>query len=110
MVAPVRPPVESFFANAPFKSPLLSPNGKLLAIVVGSPGKRNGLAVIDLADNHVYSTVLFPDTDTALHVLCGVSFRAPAGYATFLAFYNRGIAGVRNNENAELALSYTIPF
>lgn len=54
--------------------------------------------------------VLFPDNDAALHVLCGVSVRAPAGYATFLAFYNRGIAGVRNNENAEAALSYTIPF
>lgn len=53
---------------------------------------------------------LFPDTDTALHVLCGASVRAPGGYTSLLAFYNRGIAGVRNNENAELALSYTIPF
>jgi tetratricopeptide (TPR) repeat protein len=53
---------------------------------------------------------LFPDTDTALHVLCGVSVRAPGGYTSLLAFYNRGIAGVRNNENAEVALSHTIPF
>lgn len=53
---------------------------------------------------------LFPDTDTALHVLCGVSVRAPGGYTSLLAFYNRGIAGVKNNENAEVALSYTIPF
>jgi hypothetical protein len=54
--------------------------------------------------------VLFPDTDTAFHVLCGVSMNAPGGYSSLLAFYNRGIAGVRNNENAEVALSYTIPF
>ena len=54
--------------------------------------------------------VLFPDNDTAFHVLCGVSVRAPGGYASLLAFYNRGIAGVKNNENAEGALSYTIPF
>ena len=53
---------------------------------------------------------LLPDTDTALHLLCGASFRAPGGFTTLLAFYNRGIAGVRNNENAELALSYTLPF
>lgn len=50
---------------------------------------------------------LMPDTDTALHVLCGASVRAPGGYTTLLAFYNRGVAGVRNSENAELALSYT---
>ncbi|MDF2692704.1 MAG: Extracellular Matrix protein PelB, partial [Labilithrix sp.] len=53
---------------------------------------------------------LLPDTDTALHLLCGASFRIPGGYTTLLAFYNRGVAGVRNNENAELALSYTLPF
>ncbi len=47
--------------------------------------------------------------DTALHLLCGVSVRAPGGYASLIAFYNRGIAGVRNNENAEAALSWTIP-
>jgi hypothetical protein len=54
--------------------------------------------------------VLLPDTDTAVHVLCGASVRAPGGMASFLAFYNRGIAGVRNNESAQLALSYTIVF
>ncbi len=53
---------------------------------------------------------LMPDTDTALHVLCGASVRAPGGYTTLLAFYNRGVAGIRNNENAELALSYTALF
>ncbi|MBX3219291.1 MAG: tetratricopeptide repeat protein [Labilithrix sp.] len=53
---------------------------------------------------------LLPDTDVALHVLCGASVRAPGGYTTLLVFYNRGVAGVRNNENAELALSYTLPF
>jgi tetratricopeptide (TPR) repeat protein len=53
---------------------------------------------------------LLPDTDTALHFLCGASVRAPGGYTTLLAFYNRGLAGVKNNENAELALSYTVSF
>lgn len=53
---------------------------------------------------------LLPDTDVALHVLCGASVRVPGGYTTLLAFYNRGVAGVKNNENAELALSYTLPF
>jgi hypothetical protein len=52
---------------------------------------------------------LFP-ADTALHVLCGASVRAPGGFATAIAFYNRGIAGVRNSENAEVGLSYTVPF
>lgn len=53
---------------------------------------------------------LFPNTDTALHVLCGASIRAPGGYTSLLAFYNRGLAGVKNNENAEVALSYTVLF
>ncbi|MBX3192146.1 MAG: tetratricopeptide repeat protein [Labilithrix sp.] len=48
--------------------------------------------------------------DSAVHVLCGVSVRAWRGYSSAVVFYNRGIAGVRNAENAAIALSYTMPF
>jgi dipeptidyl aminopeptidase/acylaminoacyl peptidase len=61
--APVRPPIAHFFDNPAFHSPLLSPDGKLLAVIIGSPGKRDGLAVIDLATNQVFSTARFPDAD-----------------------------------------------
>ena len=61
--APGRPPIEHFFENPPFRSPLLSPDGKLLAVIIGSPGKRDGLAVIDLDTNKVFSTARFPDAD-----------------------------------------------
>lgn len=61
-----RPPVSAFFDNAPFRSPLLSPNGKLLAVIVGAPGKRDALAVIDLADNRVYPTAIFADVDVGM--------------------------------------------
>ncbi|SHH52967.1 S9 family peptidase [Massilia sp. CF038] len=58
-----RPPVAAFFDNTPFSAPLLSPDGKMLAVVVGVPGKREGLAVIDLADNKIYPTASFADVD-----------------------------------------------
>ena len=61
--APARPPLAAFFDNTPFSGPLLSPDGKLLAVIVGAPGKREGLAVIDLADNKLYSTAVFADVD-----------------------------------------------
>ncbi len=61
--APALPALESFFGNQPFSNPVLSPNGKLLAIIVGLPGKRDALAVIDLADNHVYASAHFDETD-----------------------------------------------
>ncbi len=54
--------------------------------------------------------ILFPDADPALHVQCGASIRAPGGYASVYGFYNRGIAGVENNENAEATLAYTMAF
>ncbi|AKU93731.1 Extracellular Matrix protein PelB [Labilithrix luteola] len=54
--------------------------------------------------------ILLPDADPAVHVLCSASVRAPFGVASFLAFYNRGIAGIPNNDSAELALSYAFPF
>lgn len=61
--APVRPPLSAFFDNTPFSAPQLSPDGKLLAVIVGAQGKRDGLAVIDLADNKIYSTAVFGDVD-----------------------------------------------
>lgn len=61
-------------------------------------------------DCEVAAGVLFPDTDAAVHLKCGASARMPAGYASVVAFYNRGVAGVTNNENAELSLSYAIAF
>lgn len=61
-------------------------------------------------DCEVAAGLLLPDTDTAVHVKCGASARMPAGFASLVAFYNRGIAGVTNNENAEVSLSYAIAF
>ncbi|MDO8439315.1 MAG: prolyl oligopeptidase family serine peptidase [Telluria sp.] len=58
-----RPPAAAFFDNAPFSHPQLSPNGKLLAVIVGAADKRDGLAVIDLADNKVHSVARFADVD-----------------------------------------------
>ncbi|HEY0060870.1 MAG TPA: alpha/beta fold hydrolase [Telluria sp.] len=60
---PARPPLAAFFDNTPFSAPQLSPDGKMLAVVVGVPGKREGLAVIDLADNKIYPTASFADVD-----------------------------------------------
>ena len=57
------PPAESFFGHAQFGSATLSPNGRLLAVVLGAQGKRDSLAVIDLADNKIYPTAGFEDAD-----------------------------------------------
>lgn len=61
-VAPL-PPAESFFGNAQYGSAVLSPDGKLLAVVVGSPGKRDSLAVIELANNKIHPTASFDNAD-----------------------------------------------
>ena len=58
-----RPAVEDFFAAPRFDRPVLSPDGKMLAMVTGAPGKRDALAVIDLATNKIYTTVHFIDAD-----------------------------------------------
>lgn len=50
--APARaayPPVEAFFANKAFGEAILSPDGRRLAVRVGASGRRDFLAVIDLA-------------------------------------------------------------
>ena len=56
-------PLEAFFGRAPISHPALSPNGKLLAVIVAGPSKRDELAVIDLADSHVYRTAHFDNLD-----------------------------------------------
>jgi dipeptidyl aminopeptidase/acylaminoacyl peptidase len=58
-----RPPIESFFGNAPFSKPVLSPNGKLLALTVGAPGKRDSLAVLDLSTMRIHPAAALPDAD-----------------------------------------------
>ncbi len=60
---PARPPAASFFDSAPFSSPRLSPNGKLLAVIVGVEGKKDGLAVVDLTTNKMHMTARFADVD-----------------------------------------------
>lgn len=58
-----RPRIESFFGHQPFSNPVLSPDGKLLAVIVGMAGKRDSLAVIELATDRVYPTAHFVDAD-----------------------------------------------
>ncbi len=60
---PTRPPLEGFFGHQPFSNPVLSPDGKLLAVIVGVAGKRDSLAVIELATDRVYPTAHFFDAD-----------------------------------------------
>lgn len=55
--------------------------------------------------------ILFPDRDFAVHGKCSVSFLvARDGYVSAIGFYNRGIAGIANQTNAEAMLSYTQTF
>ena len=61
--APARPPVEDFFAAARFDRPVLSPDGKMMAMVTGAPGKRDALAVIELATNKIHTVANFTDAD-----------------------------------------------
>jgi dipeptidyl aminopeptidase/acylaminoacyl peptidase len=62
--APVaRPPLTSFFDAPQFTRAVLSPDGKHLAVITSAPGKRDGLTVIDLATNALYSTARFPNVD-----------------------------------------------
>ena len=61
--AQARAPVSSFFQQPAFSSPLLSPNGKMLAITVGKPGQRTALTVLDLATSQVHAAAQFSDID-----------------------------------------------
>ena len=57
------PTIDSFFASARFSHPQLAPNGKLLAVVTGTNGKRDELTVLDLVDGRVHVTASFRDAD-----------------------------------------------
>jgi dipeptidyl aminopeptidase/acylaminoacyl peptidase len=59
------PPVEAFFGNSPFGGAILSPSGKYLAVRSGAPGRRDYLAVIDLADNSGKVVAEYTDSDIA---------------------------------------------
>lgn len=56
------PPIESFFANPVLDAPVLSPNARHVALRAGEPGKRDRLAVIDVATNTM-SSVAFGNGD-----------------------------------------------
>jgi dipeptidyl aminopeptidase/acylaminoacyl peptidase len=57
------PPIESFFANAAFAGAVLSPDARYLAARVAREGKRDGIAVIDLAANSAQVVAGFADAD-----------------------------------------------
>lgn len=57
------PSIDSFFGSPRFGRAQLSPNGKLLAVVAGAPGKRDALTVLDLSDNKLHATARFNDID-----------------------------------------------
>ena len=57
------PALDSFFGSPRFGSPQLSPDGKLLALVTGAPGKRDELTVLDLAENRVHVAANFNNAD-----------------------------------------------
>jgi dipeptidyl aminopeptidase/acylaminoacyl peptidase len=62
--APQAPPsIARFFADPQFARPALSPDGKLLAVVTATSGKRDGLTVIDLANKKIHTAALFRDAD-----------------------------------------------
>ncbi|MES2152134.1 MAG: prolyl oligopeptidase family serine peptidase [Pseudomonadota bacterium] len=61
--APLRPAIETFFENPAFSGALLAPNGKLLAVRIGAPGRRDGLAVVDLAGGGARPVARFADAD-----------------------------------------------
>jgi dipeptidyl aminopeptidase/acylaminoacyl peptidase len=58
-----RPPVAAFFSNPAFNGAMLSPDGRYLAAFIGANGRRDGLAVVDLADMSAQMVAQFNDTD-----------------------------------------------
>jgi dipeptidyl aminopeptidase/acylaminoacyl peptidase len=57
------PPIEAFFGSSPFGGAALSPSGKYLAVRSGAPGRRDFLAVIDLATNSGKVVAEYNDSD-----------------------------------------------
>jgi tetratricopeptide (TPR) repeat protein len=55
--------------------------------------------------------VLLPDLDAVVHVQCSASVLvARVGYLSAVAFYNRGVAGIADQTNAQATLNYTQTF
>jgi len=55
--------------------------------------------------------ILFPDLDGAYHVQCSVSALVTrGGYVSAIGFFNRNVAGIGNQTNAEATVSFTQPF
>ncbi len=61
--AAAAPSIASFFANSPFGGAMLSPDARFLAVRSGAPGKRDFLAVIDLANNSAKVVASYADAD-----------------------------------------------
>ena len=61
--APVRPPIAHFFEPSQYNDPKLSPNAKFLAVRSAVPGKREGLAIVNLEDGSVTAAAGFADVD-----------------------------------------------
>ncbi len=57
------PPAADFFENPSFGGPVLSPNGRLLALRVAGKGTRERLAVLDIASNKASIVASFPEAD-----------------------------------------------
>ena len=57
------PPAQAFFGHSPIRQPVLSPDGKTLAVIVGVAGKRDALGVVDLDSGKVSRTAHFNDFD-----------------------------------------------
>src|SRR6185369_8788507 len=63
-IAAVAPPsAEAFFENPALSGALISPDGNYLAAKIGAKGKRNMLAVVDLATKKAQIVAHFSDTD-----------------------------------------------
>ncbi|XLZ69342.1 alpha/beta fold hydrolase [Massilia sp. SR12] len=63
-LAAAQPPaVEAFFENPAFSGAVISPSGKYIAAKVGAKGKRNVLAVVELATRKTQVVAHFSDTD-----------------------------------------------
>jgi dipeptidyl aminopeptidase/acylaminoacyl peptidase len=57
------PPIEHFFENAAFSGARLSPDARSLAAKIGRAGRRDALAVIDLATRRARVVAEFSDAD-----------------------------------------------
>ena len=61
--APALPPIEKFFANPALDQVRLSPKGRYVAMLTGAPGRRDVLAVVDLAAGSIKMVAGYKDFD-----------------------------------------------